>query len=284
MMKTTNAIVLGRRFLQQQRLSISSTPSLLSRRRFSMAPKALVTPSIIAGNPLNLLKDMCHKYRLCETDGYRSSGKYCEMQISVSTSSGGDAEPPILRTVNIQRISPLGIDFIMKQGTRAAHISTLPIAVCVTSGSYSPGEQVEQWRAEGRCSAIPLQEIIDVSPSSTIAQMIASTRAANEAAADEAQVGWRKICSKDRLVIQRKSRFVEMVQEARLELANGEISMDEIKEAVQAFRFEPERLEYMTGSPDQVCWDRWEWLRPAGRSINKDGSLAWDEPMHLLPY
>uniref|UniRef100_A0A7S1FZH3 Uncharacterized protein n=1 Tax=Corethron hystrix TaxID=216773 RepID=A0A7S1FZH3_9STRA len=142
-------------------------------------------------------------------------------------------KPPILRTVNIQRISPLGIDFIMKQGTRAAHISTLPIAVCVTSGSYSPGEQVEQWRAEGRCSAIPLQEIIDVSPSSTIAQMIASTRAANEAAADEAQVGWRKICSKDRLVIQRKSRFVEMVQEARLELANGEISMDEIKEAVQ---------------------------------------------------
>ena len=42
----------------------------------------------------------------------------------------------------------------------------------------------------------------------------------------------------------------------------------------QAFPFQPERLEFMMGGPDQVIWDRWKLLRLASKDTTKDGSLA----------
>mmetsp|Transcript_20381 Transcript_20381/g.40729 ORF Transcript_20381/g.40729 Transcript_20381/m.40729 type:complete len:275 (+) Transcript_20381:195-1019(+) len=274
-MSTARRILLG---------AAARAPRLRTACLSSIASEPASSPPSVAGNPMCILRDQSQRHRLCDTDGRRCPGKHWELQVSVNTSGGGDAEPPVLRTVNMQRISPLGVDFIMKHGKRSSQIAINPIAMCITSGSYTPGDTVEQWRAEGRCVPLPLSEVIDTAPSSTVAQMIACTRAASESSATEADVGWRKICSHDRLVISRKSHFVEMVQEARLELQNGEVPEEELEASVQAFRFQPERLEFMTGGPDQVIWDRWEWLRPASKDTDEDGSLAWEEPRHLLPY
>lgn len=43
-------------------------------------------------------------------------------------------------------------------------------------GKYVTGEQVEQWRAEGHCVALPLLEIIDVVPEYTLNVMVSSKR------------------------------------------------------------------------------------------------------------
>ena len=58
-------------------------------------------------------------------------------------------------------------------------------------------------------------------------------RAALESSATEANVGWEKICSHDRLVISRKSHFLDMVQEARVELQNGEVLEEELEASIQ---------------------------------------------------
>ena len=51
----------------------------------------------------------------------------------------------------------------------------------------------------------------------------------------------------------------------------------------QAYRFHPDRVERMTGGPDSVLWDRWEWHRASSGNC-PEGNTDWDAPKHLMPH
>lgn len=169
-------------------------------------------------------------------------------------------------------MSPAGIDFVMKRSspTAVSARAGLPAAFVYQEGKFLPGQSAEQWRGEGVCEEIPLAQVVDLIPSFTATSMIASCRIAAEvSSANAADV------SDGRLAMMNKSRTTEVMQRTRNELEKGAISMDEMNEAIAAFRLKPDRMEYMRGGPDTVMWDRWEWLR------DKDG---WIDPKHLVPH
>jgi hypothetical protein len=87
-----------------------------------------------------------------------------------------------MRTIGIQRISPKGIDFVVKRGsgTCDALASGRPVAILHLQGRYMPGETAEQWRGEGCCERIPLDDLIGLLPHYTIASMVTSKRVENE--------------------------------------------------------------------------------------------------------
>jgi hypothetical protein len=67
-----------------------------------------------------------------------------------------------------------------------------------------------------------------------------------------------------------------MVQKVRRDIENGVLSHDEINEAISAWRFVPYRMEQMIGGPDQIMWDRRQWI--------KDNDEDWMEPKKLVPF
>jgi hypothetical protein len=75
----------------------------------------------------------------------------------------------------------------------------------------------------------------------------------------------------------------EITQKTRMELENNLLAADELEESIQAFRFCPDRLERMHGSPDTTLWERWEWLK-ASSGEPAAGLILWNEPKHLLPH
>uniref|UniRef100_A0A7S2KDZ2 Uncharacterized protein n=1 Tax=Leptocylindrus danicus TaxID=163516 RepID=A0A7S2KDZ2_9STRA len=234
--------------------------------------------TIPAGRPLDLLKDASERRRLCNKDGFRTPNKHWVFQISVSPSNP-NVMAPVLRTVGFQRVGDHGIDFIMKRGVGSALLSDRrPASMLYTEGHYLPGEHVEQWRADGHCDVLDLHEVFDNVSHATITGMIGSKRAAKEAEQlFGSNVDQCQVVSKDRQVLPNHSHFIELVQNIRLDLENGDISNEEIEDSVQAYRFYPNRMERMIGSPDQVVWDRWEWM------LEQDGK-DWKDPVHLLPY
>ena len=92
-----------------------------------------------------------------------------------------DLKPPNLRTVGIQRISSLGVDFVVKQGSfTATRIGSIPVSLLVQTGRYVYGETAEQWRAEGHCEVLPLTDIVDALPEYTVTHMVAARRLREE--------------------------------------------------------------------------------------------------------
>jgi hypothetical protein len=129
-----------------------------------------------------------------------------------------------------------------------------------TFGKYLPGQKIEQWRAQGLCQPIRLKEVINHVPPYTIVEMVASVRANKEGdKRDDMDV----------------SHFTELIQQTRIDLERGDVPMMELEEAVRAWRFVPYQVERMVGGPDQLMWDRKEW-------IYKDGK--WIEPVRLMPF
>ena len=101
--------------------------------------------------------------------------------------------------------------------------------------------------------------------------------------------------------MENRSHTTEIVQKTRLELENGDISAQEIDDAIrvrilvgysvctaaclyilnslmwpQAFRFHPKRLECLMGGPDSIMWERWEW--------SKDINNEWQDGSPLLAH
>lgn len=196
--------------------------------------------------------------------------------------SDGGLAAPNLRTVGVQRLSPEGIDFVMKKGCATSDILALeqPLAVLFSQGKYAPGESAEQWRGEGHCEKIALDEVLHCLPHYTITGMLVSKRIEMESL----ELGENAHdFSVDRMALLNKSHVTEIAQKTRLELENNQLSTRELEESIQTFRFHPERLERLRGSPDSVLWDRWEWSRSAPGDQAKV-NLAWKEPKHLLPH
>ena len=124
-----------------------------------------------------------------------------------------------------------------------------------------------QWRGDGSCEKIDLDEVLEYVPEYSITEIIASCRARKEI--DN---------TSDRMSIQGlQSKFTEIVQETRVDLANSNVSPEELKSCIQAWRFVPENMEKMTGGTDEIMWERWEFSR-------EEGSLNWREPRQLMPY
>jgi hypothetical protein len=184
-------------------------------------------------------------------------------------------QAPNLRTISIERITPAGIDFVLKS-TSPASISAsaaLPVSIKYQEGKFLPGQSAEQWRGEGYCEKIPLAEIVELIPLYTATSMIASCRI-NAIAQEHAKAD----VSQGRMAMISKSRTTEVMQTTRNGLENKTIPMEEMEKCITAFRFIPQRLEYMHGGPDTVMWDRWEWMR------KKDSSNGWADPKSLIPH
>lgn len=55
-----------------------------------------------------------------------------------------------------------------------------PVAILHLQGRYLPGETAEQWRGEGYCERLPLEDMIDMLPRYTVTSMLASKRIEKE--------------------------------------------------------------------------------------------------------
>jgi hypothetical protein len=90
---------------------------------------------------------------------------------------------PNLRTVGVQRVSPEGIEFVVKKGSGTCDslAEGRPMSILHLQGRYLPGETAEQWRGEGYCERMVLtKEMLKRLPSYTITSMIASKRLEKE--------------------------------------------------------------------------------------------------------
>jgi hypothetical protein len=172
----------------------------------------------------------------------------------------------------------------MKRGTstsEAIATSGLPLAVLHSQGKYLAGEQCEQWRGEGHCAVLPLSRVLDLIPQFTTTSIVGSKRLAAEHKEDPKIL--HDGVSGDRNKMLNKSHSTEVMQKARVELENGDVSQEELEGSIRAFRFQPDRLECMVGGPEQVMWERWEWSRDESEGA-PTGAIAWDEPKQLVPH
>jgi len=223
-------------------------------------------------DPLSIMRKECLARNLCDSHGSRRDGVHWVFSVAISPDDL--SQPPNLRTVNIQRITEEGIDFVMKRGsgTCDALAEGRPLSILHLQGRFMPGERAEQWRGEGHCERLLLDDYIHQLPHYTITAMVSSKRLEQETKNMEYENDF-----KERTFMENKSHATEVHQQTRLALENGEITQEEIDGAIKAFRFHPTRLECMVGGPDCIMWDRWEWRKNAGDN-------SWDEPKLLLPH
>jgi hypothetical protein len=221
------------------------------------------TPDAIP-SPLVDLKNQAQSKRLCDENGFRRPDAHWSFVISVCASYD---QAPNTRTVNFQRISPEGIEFVSRNKTDSIFDHNRPVSFLYTEGKYKPGQKVVQWRGDGSCEKIDLDEVLEYVPEYSVTEIIASCRARKEI--DN---------TSDRMSIQGlQSKFTAIVQETRTDLATSNVSPEELKSCIQAWRFIPDNMEMMTGGTDEIMWERWEFSR-------EEGSLNWREPRQLMPY
>lgn len=235
-------------------------------RAFATAPCA---------DPLEFLLKTSLKRNLCDASGYRLPGVH--WTLSVAFASDDPMQPPNLRTVGIQRVSDLGIDFVVKQGSAQHSFQTgRPVSILAQTGRYKAGETAQQWRGDGHCDILPLEDVLDVVPGFTVTHMVAAKRM-------EQEDGTVSESESHRASVKTTSHLTEMVQQARSDQEDGSLTFEELNSAIRAFRFHPDRIECMTGSPDNVCWERWEWTRLSSGDC-PEGTIPWDDARALLPH
>lgn len=214
-------------------------------------------------NPLCMLKEFAESKYLCDEFGFTIPDKHWAFTIATMT-PGSDF--PILKTVNFQRVSSDGIDFV----TRNTPGSTLfgeKVSFLYNQGKYKPGEKVNQWRADGTVQSIPLEWLLSHIPDHTICEMVATMRVMQE---------WNEPAKMNRLSISgQQSHFTEVIQQVRSDLSQRKITIDDLRNSIKAGRFVPENIERMQGGPDYIMWDRWAWNMENGK---------WKEPRQLMPF
>jgi len=270
------------------------------RRRFSKKSPG--------NDPLELLKQSSVKRDYCDEDGYRN--KHQHWIFGIATSGDSLESAPTLRTLDFQRVTSSGIDFIRKRGKGAAGLASSgkSSTLLCSFGKYRPGETVEQWLAEGQCEQINLLEedgsgrnLLSVIPSRSIVEIVASMVVKEEEGKglEEVRVEiWMyvfltynnaspfsitsRLALKEREPMERHSHYMEVVQRTRQQLEKGDLTKEEIEKGIMAVRFVPYHMERLVGGPDQVMWERWQWDRDAGAC--PEGTPLWDAPKLLLPY
>jgi hypothetical protein len=265
------------------RLVTASTPNVLIPAGQVIA-RTLVSRSP-GLDPLDLLRQHSIKHNLCDETGKRLPNAHwvCAIAIAPGPSPNDTTANPVnLRTVHVQRVTPAGIDFVLKSGDTASQLTNgTSLSMVHLIGHFMRGESTEQWRGEGPCANIKLDsELVSVVPAHTLTSIIGAVRLQKEEPAGE------KARKEERThVASRQSHITEVWQRVRMELQNNEISPAEMSAAVQAFRFQPARLEYMYGGPDSVQWDRWEWLRDMTTTTDDSrNALKWLEAQRIVPH
>jgi hypothetical protein len=325
------------RFLRQPLSRLAGCPAAILRpfgaSRRTLAVKCK-TPS---SDPLHLLQQEAIARQLCDTQGNRLAGVDWRFSIAVTDREGSvgacmyaahflhgsdpravrkmcmaaalsraprllthfffTRQAPNLRTVGIERITPSGIDFVVKRGSTVADALTRgqELSFLYTQGLFLPGQSAEQMRGEGLCLALALPEVIAEIPHFVITSMVGSKRIAREGRkgwpVDEQQAAAAilpfpetAIASHRNSPVENRSHLTEIMQQTRLELENGDVTLEELNECIRAFRLQPERIEGMWASPDSsVMWDRWEWLRDSAGDC-PEGLMGWQPPRNLVPH
>lgn len=222
-------------------------------------------------------------------------------------------QPPNLRTVGICRVSPDGLDFVVKHtsATAQALLTQHPVAMLHSKGNFLPGHSAEQWRFEGsHCIDLEwtVDEILQRVPRFTIISILGSHRLVKKQHKQQQEQLLKQErstttaqdnddpapVSPNRIALANsKSRLVELMQTARMELENGGICGDELKECIRPLRLFPDRVECMLASPDaSIMWDRWEWLRRPRNDEHSDDNddrnnanqMEWFNPQQLVPH
>ena len=153
-----------------------SHPSVLLPRRSFLS---LVDTVGETQNPLLLdLKQIARAKNLCDENGFRT-GKHWTFVISVNSMNTSVDEPPKLKTLNFQRVSNEGIDFVSRKKPNSI-LSEKPVSFLYTAGQYISGQTIIQWRADGICEKIDLGEVLAHIPEYSITEMVATDRARKE--------------------------------------------------------------------------------------------------------
>lgn len=247
---------------------------LLSRRQIS--GNALDKIQDDDDNPLILLRNRAMKKNLCDEHGGRLPGKFWTFSMSASRATN-ELKAPNLKTVGLQRLTDEGIDFITLKKKKNGLMNEQPISMLQTFGNYQIGEHVEQWRAEGFCEELSdLKDILPYIPPNTIIEMIATNRVISSSLDND--IAPPNDVDHHSKLVQNHAHLQEVVQTTRYELENGKIHLNEMSQTIQGWRFVPTRVERLVGSPDEIMWDRWEWIRSSKNS-------TWEKSSNpLLPY
>mmetsp|Transcript_1105 Transcript_1105/g.2335 ORF Transcript_1105/g.2335 Transcript_1105/m.2335 type:complete len:253 (-) Transcript_1105:459-1217(-) len=192
------------------------------RRRFSKKSPG--------NDPLELLKQSSVKRDYCDEDGYRN--KHQHWIFGIATSGDSLESAPTLRTLDFQRVTSSGIDFIRKRGKGAAGLASSgkSSTLLCSFGKYRPGETVEQWLAEGQCEQINLLEedgsgrnLLSVIPSRSIVEIVASMVVKEEEG---------KGLEEEREPMEKHSHYMEVVQRTRQQLEKGDLTKEEIEKGI----------------------------------------------------
>jgi len=227
----------------------------------------------VASDPLHVIQKECLARNLCDEKGFRKPEAH--WVVSIAHAPDDPTQPPNLKTVGVQRVSKDGIDFCTKKNTAPSYDIKIdkkqPMSILHVQGRHVPGETTEQWRGEGYCEPIPLNSVINALPNYTITNMVSAKRLEEELR-NEANNSEEKRINVDN----KKCHLTEIVQQTRAELEKGEIGIDEIENSIAAFRFYPQRLECISGGPETITWDRYEWT--------KEDDGMWKEAKAVLPH
>jgi len=250
--------------------------TLLHQQRCSFATKIMAWSS---SDPLHVLQQECQARGLCNGLGQRLP----EADWRIAIAMASDGRVPNIRTVTIERISSDGIDFCLKRGTAAAAAlqHQQPVSFLHSQGKFLAGQSAEQWRGEGACVPLELDQVLDQIPPFTVTSMVGSTRMVKERRQETGNDNDNidnptTVVSTDRAAVgSSKSHMREVMQTVRQELEQGQVSRQELEDCIHPFRLQPERVECMIASPDNhVMWDRWEWLHQ-NYDNNSTGSSSW---------
>ena len=141
-------------------------------------------------DPLEVLRRDCLARKLCDEGGYRNAGVHWVFAVAMSPLDS--SAPPSLRTVGIQKVSPAGIDFVMKKAGLGDSDDTNTdtdqlVSILYSQGKYKAGNTAEQWRGDGFLEKIPLSDILHCLPHYTVTGMLVSKRMEKERQEQEQQ-------------------------------------------------------------------------------------------------
>lgn len=142
-------------------------------------------------DPLEVLRRDCLARKLCDQGGYRNAGVHWVFAVAMASpdNNNNNNSAPNLRTVGIQKVSPAGIDFVMKKAGLGNIIGTMsddttdteqPVSILYSQGKYKAGNTAEQWRGDGLLEKIPLSDILHCLPHYTVTGMVVSKRMEKE--------------------------------------------------------------------------------------------------------
>jgi len=153
--------------------NINSHRILLARTLVSKAP---------GNDPLDVLRKDSLQRKHCDLHGYRQPGVHWVMALAMLPTQPDGSQAPNLRTVGIQKVGPSGIDFVTKAGSKIAETLAQEQLVSILNlqGKYKPGESATQWRGDGHCEKIPLEDLLHCLPHYSVTGMVVAKRIEQE--------------------------------------------------------------------------------------------------------